>query len=39
MSDLENGLTTDQVLNEILAEMAWGVLDTETGEWVRSRGK
>jgi hypothetical protein len=34
MSDLENGLTTDQVLNEILAEMAWGVLDTETGEWV-----
>jgi hypothetical protein len=34
MSDLENGLTTDQVLNEILAEMAWGVLDTESGEWV-----
>merc|ERR1719428_1875315 len=34
MSDMENNLTTDQVLNEILAEMAWGVLDTETGEWV-----
>jgi hypothetical protein len=34
MSDLQNGLTTDQVLNDILCDMAWGVLDTETGEWV-----
>merc|ERR1719473_1826747 len=34
MDDPENGLTTDQVLNAVLAEMAWGVLDTETGEWV-----
>lgn len=34
MDDLANGLTTDQVLNEMLSEMAWGVLDTDTGEWV-----
>lgn len=30
----EGGMDTEDALNAFLAEMAWGVFSTATGEWV-----
>lgn len=32
--DMEEGLTTDQELNNVLASMAWGTIDRETSEFI-----